>query len=130
MAEVADLLHTLKLENYDHKSFISFQKLEVLFTRDKLLELVQQCDLKFYIVEEIINRVLEGGLRVFAILAAIHDIGSIEKFVKTDHYSESSLDAKLPLDKTDISRYFSDQNKGERFYREQWTFLAPVFSIS
>ena len=128
MADVADLLHNFKLENCDYKLFVPFPKLQVLFTREKLLELVQQCDLKFYIVEEIINRVLEGGLRTFATLAAIRNIESMEKFIKTDHYSGSPLDAKLPLDQADLPKYFSNQNKGEQFYHEQWTYLAPVFS--
>ena len=123
------LLGTLELENFDHRPFVPFNKLEALFTRDKTHKLLlQQHGVDFYLIDEIVNKVIDGGIRTFAILTAIDDIRSITRFIKEDHYSDVSLDAKLPLKEADVSRYFSNPDKGTLFLRRQWAFLAPVFS--
>ena len=129
MADIAVRLSALELENFEHKSFIPFSELEKLFTRDKVYELLQQYNLGFHLIDETVNRVLNGGLRTFAVLGTIYDIGNITRFIKEDQFSRVSLDARLPLGETDISRYFSDSKKGEMFFRKQWSFLAPVFSF-
>ncbi len=128
MADIADRLGALELENFEHKSFIPFSELKKLFTRDKVYELLRQYDIHFHLINETVDRVLDGGLRTFAVLGAVQDIGSITRFIKEDQFSGVSLDARLPLQGTDISRYFSNPEKGKLFLRRQWSFLAPVFS--
>lgn len=128
MADLTVLLGTLELENFDHNPFVPFNKVEALFTRDKIHEILQQHDVEYYLIDEIVKRIINGGIRTFAILAAVHEIRSITRFIKADQFAEVSLDAKLPLKETDISRYFSNPDKGRLFLRRQWTFLAPVFS--
>lgn len=128
MEDIADLLSPRELQNWEHKSFVPFSELKTLFTRDKVLELLRQHDLEFHLINETVDRVLDGGLRTFAVLADIQDIGSITRFIKEDQFSEISLDAKLPLNETDFFRYFSNPEKGRRFLRKQWSFLAPVFA--
>lgn len=129
MEDITTLLGNLERENFEHKPFIPFGELETLFTREKVDELLQQHHLEFHLINETVDRVLDGGLKVFALLAAVHDIKSITRFIKEDQFSEvSSLDARLPLKETDISRYFSNPDKGKLFYRRQWSYLAPVFS--
>ena len=125
MADIADRLGTLEVENFEHKWFIPFNELKRLFTRDKVYELLRQHDIEFYLIDDIVDQVLAGGLKTFAVLGAVQAIGSITRFVKED---QSSLDARLPLKDTDVSLYFSNPDKGKRFLRRQWTFLAPVFS--
>ena len=128
MADIVVRLGALELENFEHKSFIPFNELKNLFTRDKVYELLRQYDLHFHLINEAVDRVLDGGLRTFALLGAVQDIGSIARFIKEDQFSGVSLDARLPLQETDISRYFSNPEKGKLFLRRQWSFLAPVFS--
>ena len=118
----------LELESFEHKSFIPFSELKKSFTRDKVYELLRQYDLHFHFINETVDRVLDGGLRTFALLGAVQDIGSITRFIKEDQFSGVSLDARLPLQGTDISWYFSNPEKGKLFLRRQWSFLAPVFS--
>ncbi len=127
MADIASDLGTLEHENFEHKPFVPFNKLEALFTHDKVLELLEQHDLEFHLIDETVKRVLNGGLKTFATLAAVQDIRSITRFIKEDQFSEVSLDARLPLKETDISRYFSNPEKGKLFLRRQWSFLAPIF---
>ncbi|KAL9103274.1 MAG: hypothetical protein Q9163_001676 [Psora crenata] len=128
MADIAVRLGALEVENFEHKSFIPFSELKDLFTRDKVYELLRQYDLHFHLINEVVDRVLDGGLRTLAVLGAVQDIGSITRFIKEDQFSGVPLDARLPLQETDISRYFSNPEKGKLFLRRQWSFLAPVFS--
>ena len=93
-----------------------------------MYELLRQCNLEFHLINETVDKVLDGGLRTFAVLGAVQDIGSVTRFIKEDQFSGVSLDARLPLQETDISRYFSNPEKGKLFLRRQWSFLAPVFS--
>lgn len=116
---MTSLLGTLELENFDHHPFVPFNKLETLFTRDKIYELLQQHGVEYYLIDEIVNNVIDEGIRTFVILTTIDDIRSITRFIKADHYSDVSLDAKLPLKETDISRYFSDSVNDRLFVRRQ-----------
>ena len=129
MADIAVRLGALELENFEHKSFIPLSELKKLFTRDKVYELLRQYDLHFHLINETVDRVLDGGLRTFALLGAVQDIGSITRFIKEDQFSGFSLDARLPLQGTDISRYFSNPEKGKLFLRRQWSFLAQSEGI-
>lgn len=128
MADIASCLSTLELENFESKSFIPFNELRKLFTRNRVDMLLRQHDIEGYLIGSIVDQVLAGGLRTFAVLGAVQAIGSITRFIREDQFSEVSLDAKLPLKDTDIPRYFPNSDKGELFLRRQWSFLAPVFS--
>ena len=129
MNGVAARLGALERDNFEHNPFIPFNELEKLFTHDRIYELLEQSNLDFHRIDETVNRVLNGGLRTFAILCAVYDVGNITQFIKEDQFSKVSLDAKLPLLQTDIPRLFPDSKKGEMFFRKQWSFLAPVFSF-
>ncbi|KAL8856041.1 MAG: hypothetical protein Q9178_007350 [Gyalolechia marmorata] len=128
MADITVRLGALERENFEYKVFVPFNELKKLFTRDRVYELLRQHDIEFHLVDEIVGRVLNGGLKTFAILGAIQAIGSITRFIKKDQLSGDYLDARLPLKDTDIPLYFSDLDKGKLFLRRQWSFLAPVFS--
>ena len=128
MANIVARLDELELDNFDYRPFVPFNRLQELFTHETILEILQDHGLEFYVMNEVVDRVLEGGLRTFATLAAIGNIGSIMRFIKQDQFSGIPLDAKLPLKDADISQYFSDTRECTQFLRKQWTFLAPVFS--
>ena len=128
MADVVDLLSTYELDNFNRNPFVPFNKLKALFTHNKVHELLRQHDVEYYLINETAIRIIDGGIRTFAVLAAIRDVRSITRFIREDQFSETPLDAKLPLKEADISRYFSNPDKGRLFLRRQWAFLAPVFS--
>ncbi len=119
MTNIAFDLDTLEHENFEHKPFIPFNKLEALFTHDKVLELLKQHDLEFHLIDETVKRVLNEGLKTFATLTTVQDIRSITRFIKKDQFFEISLNARLPLKETDISRYFSNSEKDKLFLRRQ-----------
>ena len=125
---ITSSLDRLEAENFEKKEFIPFNRLQLLLTHDKILELLQQNGVDFHSINEISDRVLHGGLRTLAILAKIHDIESITRFIKADQFHRVSLDSVLPLSDTEAINYLADPEKRSLFLRKQWIFLAPVFS--
>lgn len=77
--EIKSLLRALKVENFEHRKFFPYDKLETLFTGEKVLELPQQHGLESHLIDETLDRVLNGGLKSFAVLAAIQDISAITR---------------------------------------------------
>lgn len=63
MADIASDLGTLEHENFEHKPFVPFNKLEALFTHDKVLELLEQHDLEFHLIDETVKKSLMEVLK-------------------------------------------------------------------
>ena len=126
--DICDRLVDLEIDNYEHKQFVPYQSLEQLFTRKTIHDILQLDIVKFYQVSEIIEVVLRGGLRVFAILVSIRDVGSIVQFIKAERSLGFPLDAKLPLDFDIAEIYMSTPSKRQAFIRNQWKFLAPAIT--
>ena len=118
----------LEIENIEKKDFIPFNKLQLLLTHDKIIELLRQNELDFHLIGEVANRVSHGGLRTFAILAKLHALRSITRFIRADQFHRACLDSILPLSDTEAVSYIEDPEKRSLFLRKQWVFLAPVFS--
>ena len=128
METIHDQLSNLEVDNFNHRSFVPYDKLEQLFTREIVLELLQENGLKFYNVAETTSAVIDGGLRVFAILLAIRAVDNITHFSKADRSWGSPLDAKLPLAASNVESYIKAPLKRQAFLRAQWKFLSPIIS--
>ena len=126
--DICDRLIDLEIDNYEHKQFVPYQSLEQLFTRETIHDILQLNTVKFYQISEIIEVVLRGGLRVFAILVSIRDVGSIAQFIKAERSLGFPLDAKLPLDLDIAETYIGSPSKRQAFIRNQWKFLAPAIT--
>lgn len=120
-------LDALDIENFEHRSFIPFEKLQQLFTREKVEKLLETSDVKFYDREDIAKAILDGGRKVFAILASIQEISAITRFVERDSFGGNPLDARLPFDETALAPIFPQEHARRSFFRKQWRFLAPSF---
>ena len=129
MTDIVKDLSILERDNYENKQFVPFNELQRLFTQEKVTELLKQSKLLFHLHDEIINRVLYGGLKTFAVLTAIGEIDAISRFVRKDDGIGQPLDARLPLSRSDLDRFVQRPESADLFYRKQWTFLAPVFSF-
>lgn len=132
MVDVEVELGKLEIDNFESRPFVPLCKLEGYFKLEKiqnlLLESIHSHGLEHHFLNVATERILAGGLRTFAILASIRDVGSVSRFIRADQFSRVPLDNKLPLEAGTISRYIPDSAKATLFYRRQWTFLAPVFS--
>jgi hypothetical protein len=126
MADICNELDGLEIENFEHKYFIPLGKLKRLFTRERIGDLLQQHDIKFYDRTEITNAVLNNGLRLFATLASIRGISFITQFLKADHFSGGQFDSKLPLRESSLKAILPNSETCTQFFKKQWRFLAPV----
>jgi hypothetical protein len=127
MTDICTELENLEIENFEHKFFIPLSKLEQLFTRERIVALLRQHGIEFYVQVEVTNAVLKNGLRLFATLASIRDIKSITQFLKSDYFSGGQFDSTLPLSEASLLTILSDPDRCLQFFRKQWRFLAPVF---
>jgi len=126
MTDICTELKALRIENFENKFFIPLSKLEQLFTRERIIDLLQEHGVAFYVQTEVTNAVLKNGLRLFAILASIRDINSITRFLQADYFSGGQFDSKLPLSESSLLKILQDPDKCLKFFRRQWRFLAPV----
>jgi hypothetical protein len=126
MADICAELDALEIENFEHKLFIPLSKLEQLLTPERIVALLQQHDIKFYLQTETTNAVLKNGLRLFATLASIRGINLITRFLEADYFSGGHFDSKLPLSESALLTIVRDPERCLQFSRKQWRFLAPV----
>ena len=129
MADTKDICHeldALEVDNFENQAFIPLDRLETLLTRERISHLIHDSQVRFYDRQEAIRAILQKGLKVFATLASIREIGAISKFIESDQSSDGFLDARLPLEVPALDVIFSDKDVRSKFYRKQWRFLAPV----
>lgn len=61
-------------------------------------------DLQLQHHDEIVKRVMSGGLRTFAILVNIQQIAFLSDFIKKDEFQPYELDQRLPLQSAELER--------------------------
>lgn len=120
-------LDALNIENFEHHYFIPFEKVQQLFTLDKVRSLLETSDVRFYDRDDVTKAILHRGRKVFAVLVSINEIGAITRFVERDNLGGNPLDARLPLDEAALAPIFPQENARRSFFRHQWRFLAPFF---
>lgn len=131
--DLRSALDDLELENTDQKVFIPFKALQGLLTPDMVTELVRDLadggHLDVFEQHEIVHRILNNGLRVFATLLSISRPELIRRFIEIDHFSHIQFDSRLPLPISTLRKdwILEDEATCRRFYQKQWRFLAPIF---
>lgn len=122
-------MHEIQILNWEHKPFIPYMHLQDLLTEALVRGVIEDCvqtgDMEEYQREEMIEAVLDGGLRVFGILSVIQRERLLPNFARNDKFIKKSLDAKLPHGEHELKDIVGDAYR--EFYDVQWRFLAPVF---
>jgi hypothetical protein len=120
-----------KYTNVEGKHFVSGQLLRQLLTRDAIRDaLLDQKYFAPYHVDQVIEAVLGGAHKTFAILVLIKQPRCIRKFIEHDQYHSSGLDHGLPFDKEKLSQMLSSRKSAVAFGETQWGFIAPTFCES
>jgi len=114
-------------ENSEAKWYIPWLKLDQLFDSENVKHAINDSGLEPYKQDEAINRILNGGKRVFATLIQCGNASAIARFLEKDHLQHQALDAKLPYSRSDLASIFDNSTDAELFYRTQWTVSAPSF---
>lgn len=77
-----------------------------------------------------VDIVCKGAQRIFGILVLCSHIESIVAFVENDHMQDRSLDSCLPIVDEELLRVrFNDDSIAQAFYKWQWEFCCPDFSM-
>ncbi|KAL8697043.1 MAG: hypothetical protein Q9224_002498 [Gallowayella concinna] len=126
MANILKDLTRLQRENHEHRPFIAWRELKQLMTRERVATILEASQVQFNNLEQTTRAVLKDGIRVFAILVRTGEVEMIERFIEADHY-RGLLDARLPLSSETLKTVELSGETRDSFYREQWTFVAPVF---
>ncbi|KAL8665599.1 MAG: hypothetical protein Q9202_002103 [Teloschistes flavicans] len=126
MANILQELTRLQRENYELRQFIPWPELKRLMTREQIFATLQAANVQFCDLEQTTRTILKDGIRVFAILVRTGEVGMVQRFIEADHY-RGLLDARLPLSCETLETVVLSDDTRRSFYREQWTFLVPVF---
>ncbi|RMZ75072.1 hypothetical protein DV737_g5474, partial [Chaetothyriales sp. CBS 132003] len=126
LKEVKDKLESGEEENYEHRYFVPFSYLRSVLSRPVIRTLLVESGIEFYELEELVNRIARGGLRLLGILIYIDAVAAVKNFQELDHSLKRSLDAWLPLDETSVGPIIPAAATRKSFLKRQWTFLTPV----
>src|SRR5271170_8126541 len=135
MEKLRNKILELQNENFRRQYFVSEQDLGELLTRDVVYQALSDerasdnCKLEPFHIEQVVDVVVNGGHKVFAILVHIRQTKSIRQFIENDQFQGSSIDRGLPFDKAKLRGILSPATANE-FYERQWHFVAPKFSES
>jgi hypothetical protein len=117
----------VSIDNGD-RHFIPQRALYKLLTREEILRLVTTCNVAPYHVNELVETIVNGARRIFAILILLKgEERFISRFVEFDDLQRSALDYKLPFSKERL-KFLVPVETVDDFYELQWEFVAPVFS--
>jgi hypothetical protein len=136
MEKLRNKIWELQNENFRHQKFVSEQDLGELLTRDVVYQALSDerasdnCRLEPFHIEQVVDVVVNGGHKVFAILVHIRQTKSIRQFIENDQFQGSGLDRGLPFGKAKLCDILSESVTANEFYEQQWRFVAPKFSES
>ena len=126
MEAIKTKLIGISVENYESKYYIPFAELDQFLTIEIVRNAIAESKLEPYVQEEVMQMVLRGGKRVFAILVQIDYLSAIARLIEHDHLQMQPLDAKLPFAESLVTTILGE-SYGKAFYRAQWSFIAPLF---
>ncbi|KAI9785126.1 MAG: hypothetical protein M1839_000764 [Geoglossum umbratile] len=111
----------------DDRHYIPHKPLYRLMTRDAVFDAAKGCgQIPLYHLDRIVDRIVKGGRRVFAILILREKEGFVSRFIEHDQLQNSQLDAQLPLSFETLRLIVPEIV--DDFYEKQWEFVAPIFS--
>jgi len=116
--------------NPESQYFVPQDVLPTLMSQEMVRKLLSEIRLEHYRIEELAHVVVPRAQKTFAILVLIGRPELILAFIEDDQLQPNSLDQKLPLQLHKLHAFLDDESAAFDFYREQWAFIAPVFSPS
>jgi hypothetical protein len=126
MEVIRTRLISIEIENYEYKDYIPYAELDKYLDLVVVSNAIKESKLDPPKQDEIIQTILVGGKRVFAILIRINCLEAIVRFIERDQLQLHPLDAKLPFSEPILIAILGE-TPGNSFYRKQWSFVAPLF---
>ncbi|KAH8882492.1 kinase-like protein, partial [Thozetella sp. PMI_491] len=113
-------------ENYESKWYIPATELEKALSAENVKDAVVESKIQPYKQDEVVQAILHGGKKIFAVLLLIDEAKCFVNFLGHDHLQNTPLDAKLPYTQPELDTILGEA-AGVLFHRTQWQVLAPVF---
>ena len=128
--ELQRQLEKIRIPNAIHKKFVPEKELFELMTREIISNVVEQIQPHYHIqeIQELINFILRGARKVFAVLVLSNQPAHIKNFVRRDQLQPRHVDDLLPFEKPELLKILPDDYSATLFYDRQWEFSVPVFS--
>ncbi|KAL8666354.1 MAG: hypothetical protein Q9202_001625 [Teloschistes flavicans] len=127
MADLRARIQQLRRENAQLQYFVPDGALKKVMTVEAVTAAVHACGVSVWNRKEVIERIMQGGQRVFAILTIYYIQRSIIKFIENDQLLHRKLDASLPFTLPDLKSMLSPVDAKD-FFEKQWEFTVPILS--
>ena len=128
MASLKRSIQGCRVRNYEGCYFIPQQALfEVI--NEKTVRKACTPHVKPGDLGEMVDTIMMGARKVFAVLVVIDYIEDIYKLIPTDHFQASPFDHKLPLT-IEYLESLLPKLHAEEFYKNQWEVCPPFFTDS
>jgi hypothetical protein len=133
MEDLRNKICALRRENIEKRCFIPRQSLYEVMTRDAIRDAVrdvlEQGGNGFHHLDELVQSIVGGARRVYAILLLIRHTAYASDFIGNDQFQDETiqLDHKIPFSQ-EILEGFLPRLVAVEFYKQQWEISAPVFS--
>lgn len=116
----------IETENYESKWYIPVTELEEALNVENVKAAVVESKVQPYKQDEVVQAVLHGGKKIFAILLLVDEAKCFVNFMEHDHLQNKPLDAKLPYTRPELD-VILDETASGLFHRTQWKVIAPLF---
>lgn len=130
MQELQNSIRQLRTENHQGRYFFPQQSLYSLVTPDVVRKVLKECKVAHHHTQEIVDAVVPGARKIFAILVVNNEVNCITRFIEQDQLQQAVLDQQLPFTRAELEVLLHGVHtiKIDDFYEKQWEFTAPVFS--
>ncbi|KAF2821916.1 kinase-like protein [Ophiobolus disseminans] len=113
------------IDNWKGQRFVPFYDLKLIVGATAVRDVIVECGIEIYRIDEAVQAVLNNGQRVFAILNVMGQERLILNFKEKDLYLDKPLDSGLPYSEQDLEDILAGSYR--EFFDQQWSFASPVF---
>ncbi|KAI0890841.1 kinase-like domain-containing protein [Annulohypoxylon nitens] len=117
-------LELLERENADHRPYIPLRLFYKHTSKQAIYRSIEIPSIPKVQREEVTERIFQDGRKILATLILIDRVDLVLEFIQ--HVQLQDL--KLPFE-LKVLETFIPHDAAKRFYKEQWMFLSPVFSL-
>jgi hypothetical protein len=117
-------------KNINNETYVPQGALSGTLSQEVVKHILLETSLDRSQVDELSRSLLPGAVKVFTILLLVGRLECILSFIEDDQMQPNALDQKLPLSLQTLLTLLDDEVAAAQFYRQQWTFTAPVFNRS
>lgn len=124
-SSLRDKVNQIKIENWQGETFIPYFGLIAILDDTSVRNVIRECGVQIYRVEETVEAILKGGHRLFGILNAMGKESLLLDFTRADSFLNKPLDSALPYEEQSLESILEKDYRD--FYDRQWDFTSPIF---